>query len=166
MKPLTKDLVLKLKDKNITKKEYDKIVKEIGNRVDDIWHVLLKISKRKLKWYAFRNDIAYSDGNGSDGGTFDIEEDGDFIELSGEYSRNEHDGDFKTGFHTRFLWTPDDEWQKEVLAHVSANKQEIANRKIKLSEKITANKIKRQNIIESIKSKLTKEELKLITFKD
>lgn len=158
---IPQDRVLKLNDPNVTKREYDAIIEEIGDRVDYIWKTLLKSSRRKLRWYAFQNDVYDDGGNGSDGGCFDPETDGEFIELSGDYASREVDGDFATGFPTRFLWTDDDVWKQEVLNHIDQNK------KLKESEKqkVELAKIEHKKIIESIKSKLTKEELKYVSFK-
>ena len=158
---IPQDRVLKLNDPNVTKREYDAIIEEIGERVGYVWRKLLKISGRRLNWYAFQNDVEYDDGDGSSGGSFDPETDGEFIELSGDYASREVDGDFATGFPTRFLWTDDDVWQQEVLNHIDQNK------KLKESEKQKAEltKVARTKIIESIKSKLTKEELKYVSFK-
>jgi len=32
------------------------------------------------------------------------------------------DGDFQSGFPTRFIWTKDEVWQKEVLNHIAQNR--------------------------------------------
>lgn len=162
---IPQDRVLKLNDPNITKREYDAIIEEIGERVDYVWHELLKISGRRLNWYAFQNDIEYDDGDGSSGGSFDPETDGEFIELSGDYASREVDGDFATGFPTRFLWTDDDIWTKEVLNHIAQNKAKVKTAKQAEKQKTELAKVARTKAIESIKSKLTKEELKYVSFK-
>jgi len=180
---ITKELVRKLNDENITKREYDAIVDEIGKRVDHIWKtllkisnrkyswyafqndVLLKISNRKYSWYAFQNDVYADDGNGSDGGCFDPENDGDFIKLDGDFTRHSFDGDFIDGFPTRFLWTDDDIWKSEVLNHIKQNKIKLDQEDRDKKKKAEAKKIERNKIIESIKSKLSKEELKYVSFK-
>lgn len=158
---ITEERVLKLNDPRITKREYDAIIGEIGERVDYVWRELLKISGRKLNWYAFHNDVYDGEGNGSSGGRFDPEIDGKFIELSGDYTSRGFDGVFAYGFPTRFLWTDDNIWQQEVLNHVDQKKKlrEAEKKRAELAE------IEHKKIIESIKSKLTKEELKYITFK-
>lgn len=155
---ITQDRIFKLNDPNVTKREYDAIVKEIGDRVHYVWTNLLKISGRYLGWYAFQNDNYADDSDGSDGGCFDPEKDGEFIELYGDYAHRDIDGDFENGFPTRFLWTENDVWKQEVLNHITQNKQ-AEKQKAKLSE------VARTKVIESIKRKLTKEELKYVSFK-
>lgn len=166
MKIISKERVLKLNEPDfITKGEYDAIIEEIGDRVDYIWKNLLKISRRNLRWYAFQNDVYDDGGDGSDGGCFDPETDDEFIELSGDYASREVDGDFATGFPTRFLWTDDDVWKQEVLSHIDQNKKLKESEKQSENQKVKLLMINREKIIKSIKSKLTKEELKYITFK-
>jgi hypothetical protein len=158
---VSKDRVDKLKDPNISKREYDLIIGDIGRRVDYIWTTLLKISARNYGWFYFQN------GCDDDGGTFNPHIDEEFIELIGEYSGNDKiNGIFSDGFPTRFLWTNNEDWKKEVLDHISNNKLNLENEKIKNKEKRETTKIKRKQLIESIKSKLTKEELKVIKFKN
>jgi 3-methyladenine DNA glycosylase AlkD len=62
-----KKLVDSLSDENITKKAYDKALSQISDRVNEIWRYICKVSKRKLEWYAFSNDVEYGDGDGSSG---------------------------------------------------------------------------------------------------
>lgn len=162
---IPQDRVLKLNDPNVTKREYDAIVKEIGNRVQYIWTNLLQISGRKLSWYAFQNDVYADDGDGSDGGCFDSETDGEFIELDGDYTRRDIDGDFENGFPTRFLWTENEVWKQEVLNHIAENKAIVETTKQDKKQKAELAKVARTKAIASIKSKLTKEELKYVSFK-
>jgi len=42
--------------------------------------------------------------------------------FEGEYSSSVIDGDFQSGFPTRFIWTKDEVWQKEVLNHIAQNR--------------------------------------------
>jgi len=166
MNIISQDRVLKLNDPNVTKREYDAIIEEIGDRVDYIWRTLLKISNRKLSWYAFQNDNYVDDGNGSDGGCFDPEIDIEFIELYGDYEARDKDGDFETGFPTRFLWTDNDVWKQEVLNHISENQRKEDEQKRLEHQKKNDSNAARDKVIASIKSKLTKEELKYVTFKN
>jgi len=162
---ITKELVHKLNDENITKREYDDIVDEIGKRVDHIWKTLLKISNRKYRWSAFQNHEQRPQTRSGFGGCFDPENDGDFIRLDGGFICHSFDGDFFDGFPTRFLWTDDDIWKSEVLNHIKQNKIKLDQEDRDKKKKAEAKKIERNKIIESIKSKLSKEELKYVSFK-
>ena len=111
MKIISKDRVLKLSNPDITKREYDAIVLEVENRINYIWENLLKISDREFVWYAFRGDVNY----------INPRTDNEKIWFEGEFSSSVIDGDFQNGFPTRFIWTEDEVWQKEVLNHITQN---------------------------------------------
>lgn len=155
---IPKEKILALNDPDITKRDYDAIIKDIDKRVDYIWRTLMRISGRKLDWYAFQNDVDLGRGNGSTGGCFNPKTDSEFIELDGQYSRRDVDGYFENGFPTHFLWTEDGVWQQEVLSHIEQNKKIINNRQKDEQQKKNA-------VIASIKKKLTAEELKYIIFR-
>lgn len=166
MNKITKEMVDKLSNPDISKREYDSIVSLIYDRVGDIWRDVLKISKRKLHWYAFSNDVELGHGNGSTGEEFDPVIYKDWIEMTGEcdYVDNEF-YEYNDGFPTSFLWTEDGVWQKEVLNNfedsIKKTKLKKDTEKVKREEK----KKKRLEIMKIIKGKLSKEELKYITFK-
>jgi hypothetical protein len=163
---IAKERVNKLYDYNISKREYDEIIDEINNRVSKIWMEICKISKRRVKWHAFRNDVELGDGNGSTGGSFDPRADVEFIELGGDYDYDyDRDGDYAHGFYTRFLWTEDEVWKQEVIETIEANKRKLKIEKQKKKEKELTVKAEHDRIVAIIKSKLTKEELKYIRFK-
>lgn len=168
---IAKERVNKLCDYNISKREYDEIIDEINNRVSKIWREICKISKRRVKWHAFRNDVELGAGPiwrayGSTGGSFDPRADVEFIELGGDYDYDyDRDGDYAHGFYTRFLWTEDEVWKQEVIETIESNKRKFEIEKQKKKEKELTVKAERDRIVAIIKSKLTKEELKYIRFK-
>jgi hypothetical protein len=108
---ITKELLDKLNNTDISKREYDGIISAIDGRVEFVWTELLKISNRKLKWYAFDNDIELGDGDGSTGGQFDPIQYKEWISIIGEFSGKSDDYyKYDDGFPTRFLWMEDDDW--------------------------------------------------------
>lgn len=156
---ITQELVQKLSDENISKKEYDKIVAAIGDKVNDIWRFIINASGRKLDWWAFSNDVSYGHGNGSSGGTFDPQNDAEFIDIGGENSYSESDDYlYNDGFPTRFLW---EDYKQEVVKHV----EDCKKLKKAAAEKRKEAAAQKKALVESIKKKLTKEELKLVSFK-
>lgn len=161
---IAQERVLKLKDENITKRDYNAIVKEVNDRVDYIWRTLCKLTNRKLEWYAFQNDVEFDRGEGSDGGSFDIETDFHYIRLHGNFSERPFDGAYSEGFPTYFLWTDDSVWIEEVLTHIESNKTKLEKEKQEAKQKKESSNAYRKAIIKSIKSKLTKEELNYINF--
>ena len=109
---ISQDRVLKLSNTDITKREYDAIVIEVEDRVNYVWENLLKISDREFVWYVFRGDV----------NCINPRTDNEKLWFEGEYSSSVIDGDFQSGFPTRFIWTKDEVWQKEVLNHIAQNK--------------------------------------------
>jgi hypothetical protein len=158
---LTKQDLANLSSDDITKREYNNLISRISDRVDTIWRKICKISGRKLDWWAFENDVDLGNGNGSTGGEFDPESDRDFITIIGDVTRN--DSEYDDGFPTRFLW--EDDWEKEVVQSLEADKKEKLKAKQSAKQKREDLKIERNINIRLIKAKLTKEELKYITFK-
>jgi len=158
-------LVDKLYDPNISKREYDKIVDQIGDRTGEIWRQLCKISNRKLDWWAFGNDVELDRGNGSTGGEFDPNKYKKWIEITGKYDRNYDEYDYDAGFPTEFLWTPDDKWQEIVIKNIKELDTKIKRDKELSKQKREELKERKQKMRKVIESKLTKEELKYILFK-
>ena len=94
---LTKELVESLSSDDITRKEYNRILELISERVNEIWRFICAESKRKLEWWAFRK-----------GGEFDPDEDMDFIEIIGENSTSRNNFySMNEGFITELLWDED-----------------------------------------------------------
>ena len=161
---ITQELVAKLSDPDIKKKEYQEIVKAICDKVDKIWKFIIKTTpKRKLDWWAFSNDVDLGRGNGSTGGEFDPETDKEFITIEGEnhywdnkfYSYNE-------GFPTSFLWT---DYQTIVTDHITECELKEEQAKVKAKQKADETQAYRERILDSIRSKLNEEELKFLKIK-
>ena len=163
-----KKLVDSLSDENITKKAYEKALSQIDDRVDEIWRYICKVSKRKLEWYAFSNDVEYGNGNGSSGGEFDPILYSKYIDLIGEYPAW-YDGnyDYDDGFPTELLWDAD--WQTTIKNHTALAKKAIEEKKNKTvlakAEKTAKDKLMKQKVKDKLASLLTKEELKYIKIK-
>ena len=158
---ITKEQFDKLYSDDISKKEYDKLIENIEDRVNKIWRQICKISKRKLEWWAFENDVDLGHGNGSTGGEFDPKEYRDFITIIGDVTRS--GSEYDDGFPTRFLWQ--DDFEEEVVRSLEADKVEQLNEKQLAKQKREELKIRKEKFKTIIKSKLTKEEFKYITFK-
>lgn len=152
---ITKELVDKLSTDDITKKEYNEIVAAIGDKVHDIWTFICEVSGRNIDWYAFQNDVSYGRGNGSSGGSFDPDTDKETIDLQGEFDHCDYDGyEYNEGFPTSFLWT---DYKPIVEKHYKDAKAKHAKKKV-------AKRKKHDELVSSIKKKLTVEELKIVSF--
>lgn len=156
---ITKELVQKLYDPNITKREFDQIVAAINKKVNEIWHFIIDESSRKMTWWAFSNDVSYGHGNGSSGGSFDPEVDQSFINIEGEASWHDSElYEYNDGFPTNFLWI---DYQKEVKKHLKNITKATVVKETEKKKKLGNFK----KLVKSIKSKLTKEELQLVVFR-
>lgn len=160
---ITKVLVNKLSSSDITKRDHEKIIAAINAKVNEIWRFIIKISGRELDWWAFQNDVSYGHGNGSSGGEFDPVADAELIEIHGENTYLDLDKyEYNEGFPTSFLWT---DYETIVKEHVKAVKAFHSKKKEQKATAREQRKLKRAEVMESVKKKLTKEELKFIKFK-
>lgn len=161
--PHDKQLIESLTDPNITKKAYVEVIAIIDKKVDEIWRYILDISKRKLDWYAFQNDVSYGHGNGSSGGEFNPETDSEFIEFIGEFSHSSNEFyEYNYGFPTRFLW---EDYQKEVKQHLLDIVVKSEQVKVVKPQKNSGLLLRKAKLKEKLASFLTPEELKMVKIK-
>lgn len=141
---LTKEIVFKLLDENITVKESNDIKLKIDSKFTEICNVFF-IKHYQDSWFD------YYEENG-----FQIHDCLENISVTGEFISPPTGYDFK--IPTKWLWTSIEDIKKEIKETENNLKTKKQNDKIKRKE------IKEKNlkIIETIKSKLTPEELKLI----
>jgi hypothetical protein len=163
---LTKELVESVNDGSISKNRYDDIISCIGDRVDVVWRLILRLSNRKLHWYSFSNDVE-TPGGGSTGGDYDPKADSEFIELIGDFSKRTEDRIYKFnyGFPTRFLWMENSDIEKEVILNLGESSAGIKVERNRVKQQKSLDKEHRSKIIKQIRSKLSPAELKFVTFK-
>jgi hypothetical protein len=148
---ITKEMFDKLYDDNITRKEYNSIIEIIALEVDEIWRFILNANNRKIHWWDFANE-----GGENNPGRFDPEEYRERIEIAGDFTRR-HSGEYDDGFPTSFLWT---DYKPIVIEYYKKIAEaDEAKRLAKI-----VNNSRKKELIASIKSKLTAEELKIIKF--
>jgi hypothetical protein len=89
---ISKEMILKLKDKNITLKEYNFIINKINKHCNYIIYAICESLDVEIIWYAFPNDNYDGNGNGSDGGFFNPKTDMKNIIFDGsfDFSRNKY----------------------------------------------------------------------------
>lgn len=151
-------MIEELKDENtLTVSRQNEILHIIHNRVDEIWRYICNHCKVKLLWYSFDNDeVALSNsGDGSDGGSFDVELYADEICLIGEWGPAKNLSIYEYGFPTYFLYT---NYEQEVKEVIKKFRDKYKNSKKSLMEK--ENK-KKQKLINKI-SKLSISELESV----
>lgn len=137
----------------ITKKRYDTIIELINQRVDEICKKFLSSNGG---WYDYDNRYDETDG------FFDPEMYKAYISFDG--TRKPPVG-WEMEFPTRWLWTADGEWEKEMLQVSQSYKQNLEIAAQKSKDRREKLKTSKQTLIASIKSKLTPEELKIVKFK-
>ena len=154
---ITKAEFDKLYTDDISKKEYDAIISKIDERFQEICEVILP---EKYAWYDYGNCEYDTEESG---GCFDIHEYKSTISIGGDdaFLPEPYLGDGNC-FPTRWLW---EDFEDEF-------KTEVENSKLNRLKLKEAAKVKKQNLKNEmakfkqlIKSKLTKEELKYISFK-
>ena len=153
---ITKEEFDKLYDDSISKFEYDNIISKIDERFNEIIDALLP-NIRKRGWVDYGNCSYYSDGPE---GYFDPKKYREWIEIAGEYASLPDP--YNYNFPTRWLWedTFKEEFDKEVL-NAKINKMSEKEKKKQKRIELQERKNKFRKVIES---KLTKEELKYVSF--
>lgn len=145
---ITQALIEELKNDNSN----NEIKKAVAQKVGEIWQFICQESKRKMAWWMFPRDYA------------EVEFDAEFINIDGSlYYSKIRNNPYKNGFHTELLW--DKHWRQTVVDTLKAAKKKDAQEDHKRKELNETRKKVRKVLIDSIKKKLTKEELKIIKFK-
>lgn len=145
---ITEELILSLESDTITHKRYKDVVEEINKKIDEIWNFIINESGRKMDWYTIMNDSFFEN-------KFNPFYHKEFIKIGGNFSHHDIESyEYNKGFPTNFLWS---DYKSIVKKHLQEIKEKHENNKQDV--------FKKRVLIESIKSKLTKEELNLIILK-
>jgi len=166
---ITKEQFDKLYSDNVSKREYDETIHLIYERFEEIVKKILP--KRQRQWFDYQN-CGY-DNDTSTGyfnpNTYKLEIGigGEYADLPEPYNMGSgiEGGYLENSFPTRWLWTDDEEWLKEFNTNIEKYKQEKLQEKKLAKQKRDELKKRKAMFRGIIKSKLTKEELKYITFK-
>lgn len=153
---ITKQQFDSLYSPDIKKSEYDLIISEI----DDYFAKIIRLIKKPKtnEWFDFDN----TPGEENTRGYFDPKEYKTEIMIGGNYSLPDP---YYLSIPTRWLWTNKEDILKEYKEKVQEY-IEIRNRNKELAkQKNKEKKEYRATLINQIKSKLTKEELKIVSFK-
>ena len=159
---ITKEEFDSLFSDDISKKKYDDIIHRIGKRVDEVWRNILKLQGKKLDWYDYDNGGGRDNNGDPIYGNFYPEMYKETITFTGEWSGGDYDLPYNDYIPTNFLW---EDYEEKVLKDIKSYKENKERKKIENTAKRLELKERRKVMIESIKSKLTKEELRFIKFK-
>ena len=168
MPKITKTEFDSLYSDNITKKEYDRIIELINFRFSEICNKILKKGARG--WFDYAN-CGYESDHAE--GHFDPTKYKEFTEIGGEYislpAPYDSLGVCGYSFPTRWFW---EDFEVEFTTKVAEAKAEKILKDQKIQKKMEEFRQKRAEFNKNkpamknqIKSKLTEEELKYITFK-
>lgn len=155
---ITESEFLELYSDKITKKRYDEIIAKIDLRFAEIMFVMCPALKRK-GWFDYGNCNYDAEESG---GYFDPENCEKVIEFAGENYTVPEPYESYRSFPTSWLWQ---DFEEEFHAEVQKFKDEKEQEKQTAKMKREALKVKKAEMRKIIESKLTKEELKFITFK-
>ena len=148
-----------LYDENITKKRYEEIILKINNRFNYICSKFVIKTSRHQSWFDYGNTCQTHQDFETDG-YFDPNDYLEWIEIGGKYIKPSPGYDL--GVPTKWLWEDfEDELKQVMIKHrkeeQKVKRQQEKRRKERGKERIT--------LEQSIRKKLTLEELKIIRFK-
>lgn len=164
---ITKERFSRLYADDVLKKEYDQIIREVDARFGEVVLLLFPDIKKKGGWFVYGN---YDYDSEDDAGNFDPDQYSEYMEVGGSY-KIEKDHPLGNGcgyidaIPTRYLWTSDEEILEEINQKIEQIKKENEAKKTQAQIKKEEQKKYKDQIIQSIKSKLTPEELKQVVFK-
>jgi hypothetical protein len=153
---ITKKDFESLYDPKITLRKYNEVVSKIGERFSEIVLTIIP-GVTKKGWFDYGN-CGYE--SGESGGEFDLDEYKEEITVGGDYAFLPRPYGDNNSFPTRWLWEED--FKKEFDREVSKHQSDEEQKKLTLKQKREALKEKKLKIWESVKQKLTKEELKYV----
>lgn len=157
MSKITKKEFESLYDSSITLKKYNEIVSKIDERFTEIVLTIIP-NIRKKGWFDYGNCNYDRGGEGK----FDSRSYQEEITVGGDYALLPEPYAIDNAFPTRWLWEDfEDEFKKSVDDYSKEQASIELDKKLKQIE-LEKKKEKFRKIIES---KLTKEELKYISFK-
>jgi len=149
----------KLYSDTVTKKEYDQIITKIEARFNEIMETIWPSAKRPYKaWYDWGN-CEYEGENSN--GYFDPKDYKENIEIGGECVNlpEPYSNCGSPYFPTRWLW---EDFEDEFKAEVAKEKAKEEAAKAAAKQAAENSKAKKQQLMDSIKSKLTTEEFKYV----
>ena len=153
---ITKQEFESLYNPDIKKSDYNSIISKINDYFAEIIYLIKK--PKNQEWFAFNN----SSEEEGDGGYFDPIDYSVKISIRGTYSLpNPYDNQIPT----RWVWTSKEDILKEYNEEVQKSIEEENKEKERIKQKNKERKEYRLALANQIRAKLTKEELKIITFK-
>lgn len=153
---ITKQQFDSLYSPDIKKFEYGLIISEIDNYFAEIIHLIKK--PKTHEWFDFDN----TPGEENTRGYFDPKEYKTEIMIGGNYSLPDP---YYLSIPTRWLWTSKEDILKEYKEEVQKAIDEENEKKERIKQKNKEKKEYKITLMNKIRSKLTKEELKIISFK-
>lgn len=158
---LNKNEIQKIINGDSTIYEFNKLKPLINERTNYIVRKIVEISNLKLDWWDFDNLNQHSDENGF----FDPIKYKNHIEivanLSGYSYKKETFDVYLESFPVEFLW---EDFELSVTQQFNNFKKKIDEKELLIAQQIIKEKEKLQQIIDSVKSKITPEELAYIQF--
>lgn len=146
----------RLFDEDIKRKDYANILEQIDVRFDYVFCKAMEILERRIGWYAYGN---VADGE-DEAGEFDPDIYSDRIEFAGDI-RGKTYGLYENDIPTSWLF---EDFEAQLKIEFVTRKAQLVDEEKEAKQKKDARKLRRKDVISSIKSKLTAEELSFISF--
>ena len=153
---ITKQEFDSLYNPDIKKFEYNLIISRIDNYFAEIIHLIKK--PKTNEWFDFDN----TPGEENTRGYFDPSDYKEEINLGGNYRLPEP---YNDTIPTRWLWTSKEDILKEYEEEVQKAIDKENEEKERVKQKKKEKKEYKIALMNQIRSKLTKEELKIVSFK-
>jgi len=149
---ITKERFNRVCAKDVTVKEYNDILNEVTDKINEIWRWICLHPDRVLTWWDFEDEQSF---NPYDSQTF--------IQITGEWDWDNFCPYNNNGIPTELLW--DENWQETYLKAYAEIKESVTKEKAKKKEAREKKKESNLKMTERIKAKLTPEEIKFLKLK-
>lgn len=147
----------------ITKKEYDRILSKMDTRLSEIVKALHKNSKapKNPRWWFDYGNVDYRSEDTR--GYFDPKEyktetliGGEYLDIPEPYGGYGCD----SYFPTRWFW---EDFEEEMKSEIKKEKERLEQEEEKKKTNVIKNKQKKKTVLNTITSKLTKDEIKYLS---
>lgn len=158
---LNKNEIQKIINGEATIAEFNELNPLISNRANYVVRKIIEISNLRLDWWDFDNLNQYSEENGF----FDPVKYKNDVEIvlnfSGESHKKQIFDIYLESFPVEFLW---EDFEDVVIDKFNYFKRKIDEHELSTAQRVIKEKEKLQQIIESVRAKITPEELAYIQF--
>lgn len=141
---------------DITRNAHQALLLRINERFSYVFETMMTMMGRSFDWYDYDNE-----GGENHPGFFDADSYAEDINLVGDF-QTPHHCLYPQSFPTRWLW---EEFEEALRVKLIEHTTRLAKQASEAAAAIHKQDARKKEIIAGIRSKLTSEELKLVSFK-